>query len=77
MTGFLFSFFRHIFSLDGNLKNVKVDGLSSYKVNYADFKIFGLKVQMSLTWPLVVTRTNYSVKGDAFGFDVFGTGDIQ
>ncbi|XP_071649032.1 uncharacterized protein [Temnothorax longispinosus] len=63
--------------VDGVFTNVRIDGLSSYKVNSADFKLFGLKVHVDLTWPLVVLNTNYSAKANVFDFDIYGTGGIE
>ncbi|XP_077274964.1 uncharacterized protein LOC143904287 [Temnothorax americanus] len=63
--------------VDGVFTNVHIDGFSSYKVNNADFKLFGLKVHVDLTWSLVVLNTNYSAKANVFDFDIYGTGGIE
>lgn len=72
-----FFHFHHIFSLEGLLINAKVDGLSSYKVNSADFKLIGLKANVDLSWPLVVASTNYTIKGNVLGLNIYGTGKIE
>jgi len=59
------------------LTDLRVDGLSSYKVNNADFKVFGLKFNMDLSFPLVVATTNYSMKGKAADFEIYGTGEMD
>jgi len=64
-------------SLVGELTNVKVDGLSAYNVNAGEFKLIGLKANLDLSWPLVKGSTNYSVKGNALGFEIYGHGGIN
>ncbi|XP_012541298.2 uncharacterized protein LOC105839498 [Monomorium pharaonis] len=64
-------------TVDAQLANVRVDGLSSYKINSASFKLFGLKVHMDLTWPSIVGSTNYSLNGNVLGNEVYGTGKMN
>ncbi|XP_011877829.1 PREDICTED: uncharacterized protein LOC105567513, partial [Vollenhovia emeryi] len=65
----------HRFS--GLLTDTRVDGLSSYNVSSADFKLIGLRANANLSWPTVVANTYYSMKGNAFGFDVYGNGKMN
>lgn len=63
--------------MDALLQDVIVQGLSEYDVNSGDFKIVGLKIELNLTWPLVVAKTQYSLQGKASDFEIFGNGDIK
>lgn len=69
--------FRHTFSLDALLTNVKVDGLSAYDVNKGDFKLIGLKLIMNVSWPLIIASTNYAMEGKADNFEIYGEGEMK
>ncbi|XP_012230367.1 uncharacterized protein [Linepithema humile] len=68
---------EEMIKLDALLENVNVQGLSEYDVNSGDFKIVGLKIEMNLTWPLVVASTKYALEGKTSDFEIFGKGDVN
>ncbi|KYN15542.1 hypothetical protein ALC57_12243, partial [Trachymyrmex cornetzi] len=64
--------------LEGFLENFNVSGLTSYNVNSAKFKPFSLNAYIDVNWPwLTVASTNYSLKGNALNYDIYGDGDIN
>ncbi|KAL0128769.1 hypothetical protein PUN28_003872 [Cardiocondyla obscurior] len=64
-------------NLLANLTNVEATGLSSYNVNSADFKVFGLKAHADLTWPLITASTNYSTNSQIFNHALYGNGGVN
>jgi len=64
--------------IDALLTNLREEGLSSYNVNSANFKVFGLKAHADISWPLVVASTNYSIsKCNIRGSEIYGHGDMH
>ncbi|XP_032688116.1 uncharacterized protein LOC116852158 [Odontomachus brunneus] len=64
--------------LDAILTNIDVRGLSSYKVNSADFQLIGMKLMANLTWEHINASTDYNATG-LIGVDIplFGDGVIN
>ncbi|XP_011051881.1 PREDICTED: uncharacterized protein LOC105144600 [Acromyrmex echinatior] len=63
--------------LKGFLENFNVSGLTSYNVNSAKFKPISLNAFIDINWPLITASTNYSLKGNAFNYDIYGNGGIN
>ncbi|EGI67052.1 hypothetical protein G5I_04389, partial [Acromyrmex echinatior] len=64
-------------NLKGFLENFNVSGLTSYNVNSAKFKPISLNAFIDINWPLITASTNYSLKGNAFNYDIYGNGGIN
>ncbi|XP_032688115.1 uncharacterized protein LOC116852157 [Odontomachus brunneus] len=63
--------------LDAILTNIDARGLSTYKVNSADFQIIGMKVMANLTWEHIYASTDYNMTGLIGGeMPVYGDGAI-
>lgn len=62
--------------VDALLKKVNVQGMSEYTVNSADYQIISLKVELNLTWPLVVANAEYKLQANVNDFNIFGKGDV-
>lgn len=64
----------------GDLKDLRVEGLSNYSINNAQLKIgAGLNVNLSLTWVDIKVRTYYyfdSQLSNSSGLPLFGKGDL-
>lgn len=63
--------------LDALLTDLYSRGLSEYTVIKGDFVLIGLKIVMSLSWPLVHAKTNYAMKGQVSEFPIYGNGDMK
>jgi len=71
-------FFHRILSVDANFTNLRVSGLSSYKVN--SYRLVGLNVHLDLTWPnTTVNAAHYTVSNTSkvYGYDIYGDGEMK
>ncbi|XP_011169150.1 uncharacterized protein LOC105202373 [Solenopsis invicta] len=64
-------------ALNGELTNVRAEDLSKYTVNSASFKLFGLKLHMDLSWPLVSGSSNYIGNGTVLNHEIYGNGEMN
>lgn len=77
LSSFSYNVFLQNFRIDGELTNVKADGLGAYKVNAGDFALIGMKIMLNLTWSQIFASTNYSFEGKINNdMNIFGKGDI-
>ncbi|KYN05162.1 hypothetical protein ALC62_03963 [Cyphomyrmex costatus] len=63
--------------IEGFLQNLNMSGLASYIVNSAKIKLIGMKANIDINWPSITVSNNYSLKGNALNYDVYGNGDID
>ncbi|XP_018392874.1 PREDICTED: uncharacterized protein LOC108771949 [Cyphomyrmex costatus] len=64
-------------NIEGFLQNLNMSGLASYIVNSAKIKLIGMKANIDINWPSITVSNNYSLKGNALNYDVYGNGDID
>lgn len=54
-----------------------MDGLSEYKVIDGDFQVIGMKLNINLSWPLLIASTDYTMKGNVDSYEFYGNGEID
>ncbi|XP_043593290.1 uncharacterized protein LOC122572416 [Bombus pyrosoma] len=52
-----------LFSAEGHLKNLRIDGLSNYTVKQADFPLAGFKAKVALLFHEINIETRYNMTG--------------
>ncbi|XP_012239244.1 uncharacterized protein LOC100743306 isoform X2 [Bombus impatiens] len=67
---------RTLFSAEGYLENLRIDGLSNYTVQRADFTMADLKGKVTLLFHEIKIETGYDVTGTFLDEDVEGCGDL-
>ncbi|KAL6424490.1 hypothetical protein ACFW04_009918 [Cataglyphis niger] len=68
---------EEIINLNALLTNVNMHGLSEYKVINGNFQIIGIKLDISLSWPLITANTDYAMKGYIDSYEIYGNGEIN
>ncbi|XP_012532437.1 uncharacterized protein LOC105834475 [Monomorium pharaonis] len=56
--------------------DLRVDGLSTFEVNNADFNLLNRQFDIDLRWPLINANANYSMKGSVFGSEFVRDGEM-
>ncbi|XP_050471551.1 uncharacterized protein LOC126864322 isoform X1 [Bombus huntii] len=67
---------RTLFSAEGYLENLRIDGLSNYTVKRADFTMADFKGKVNLLFHEIKIETGYDVTGTFLDEDVEGCGDL-
>lgn len=70
--------FGHLIDLDGELRNIRIDGLDGFRITDVRLSLLTLRFVFDFTWPQVVATGWYNLNGRFAGLiPIFGQGNYR